>query len=71
MKIYRCAFNDASLGLVLTWHANKRSAEHELRRRQSERDEPTGVEMIEAMEIPTDKRGLISWLNRHFDVDNG
>ncbi len=71
MKIYRCAFHDASLGLMLTWHSSRRQAEHELRRLQSQRDAPSGVEAVELVEIPTDRNGLLSWLNRNFGSDNG
>ena len=72
MKIYRCTKSDAGLGTLLSWHASKREADAELRRFQKERGEsPTGSEGVDAVNLPTDQVGLLTWLNAHFDCDNG
>lgn len=72
MKLYRCMKNDAGLGTMLSWHANKQEAEAELRRHQKERgDTASGPEAVEAVDVPTDKAGLLQWLNSNLSSDNG
>jgi hypothetical protein len=72
MKIYRCNKFDADLGAMLSWHASGRAAQAELRRFQKERNEPPcGPEGVEAVDVPTDRAGLLEWLNREFNADNG
>lgn len=72
MKIYRCTKNDADMGSLLSWHSSKREAEAKLKRHQRERGETAcGPECVEAEDIPTDRAGLIGWLNRNFDTNNG
>lgn len=72
MKIYRCTIYDRDLGTLLSWHSSRREAEQALRREQRERGEPAvGPEGVDAVEIPTDRTGLILWLNTHFDSNNG
>lgn len=72
MKVYRCICHDGEYGNIVTWHASKRKARWELRQWERHRGaratEPEGVERID---IPTDKRGLLEWLNKHFDRGNG
>lgn len=70
MKIYRCTIYDAHEGAMLSWHASRREAEQALRSEQRERDEPV-VGSVDAIDFPTDRAGLLSWLNAHFDRDNG
>lgn len=75
MKIYRVSFHDSGLGTLLTWHTNKRAAVRDLREKQREAreagNEPQGVEDVEPVDVPTDRAGLVSWLNTHFNTDNG
>jgi hypothetical protein len=72
MKLYRCMKNDAGLGTLLSWHASKREADAELRRHQKAReDSASGPEGVEAVDVPTDKAGLLLWLNANCNTDNG
>lgn len=72
MKVYRCMKNDAGLGTLLSWHASKREADAELRRHQKERnDQACGPESVESVDVPTDRAGLLQWLNSRVNVDNG
>lgn len=72
MKIYRCTIYSAHEGAMLSWHASRREAERRLRHEQRERGEPAiGPEGVDAIDVPTDKAGLICWLNAHVDSDNG
>ena len=72
MKLYRCTKNDAGIGTLLSWHASKRAADAELRRHQRERNgQACGPECVDEVIVPTDKAGLLVWLNTHVDVDNG
>lgn len=72
MKVYRVMIYDRDEGMTLTWFGNKRVAEKVLRDAQAERDEPAvGPEGVEEVNIPTDKEGLLRWLNANFNRDNG
>ena len=71
MKIYRCSFHDADEGLIFSWHSSKSEAVEALRSLRSERGGGNGVEEVETLDIPTDRAGLLGWLNRTFTSDNG
>lgn len=72
MKVWKARFYDGSFGAMLSWHANRRSAEQWLRALQGDRnDEPQGPEGVEQIDIHTDKAGLIRWLNYNLNTDNG
>lgn len=72
MKLYRCTKYDNALGTLLSWHPNRRDAKAELRRHQLERgDTACGPECVESVDVPTDKAGLLTWLNRNLHADNG
>lgn len=72
MKVYRCRKNDADLGTLLSWHSSARQASRELRRHQKARGgAPCGPEGVELVDVPTDKAGLLTWLNINVDTDNG
>ncbi len=82
MKIWKCYWQDSSEGNCQSWHPNERAARKELaqiKRGDSEQHsaadfegeasvEPCGVE---AINVPTNKAGLIAWLNQNFNTDNG
>lgn len=68
MKIWRCTFHgDPYLGTMLSWHRSKRDA---MNGRLELAEDVTSVE-VDAVEIPTDKSGLVAWLNHNFNTDNG
>lgn len=71
MRLYRVEFHAAHAGRLLAWEPNKRAAEARLRALRQEHGEPQGPAGVEAIEFPTDKTGVLAWLNRHFDTDNG
>lgn len=71
MKIYRCNKSDRDEGTVVSWHSSKREAEKELREYQSNFFYAAPNESVTCVEIPTDKAGLIRWLNSVFTRDNG
>lgn len=73
MRIWRCNCYDANLGTLVSWHASRKAATQTLRTFQEERGDQqrTGPEGIDEVEIPTDKKGLLKWLNAHFNTDNG
>lgn len=72
MKIYRITLSTGDEGIVQAWAGSKDEAKRKLREMKGnyeQADQMTGD--IEAMDIPTDKAGLLSWLNAYFDRDNG
>jgi hypothetical protein len=72
MKLYRCNCYDKDQGSLVSWHASKADAERELRKWQKDRGEDArGPEGVDAVEIPTDRRGLLAWLNANISTDNG
>lgn len=70
MKVYELAHMDASEGACLSWHASKNAVAHALAdiRKEHGRDTPF---VVTPHDIPTDRDGLISWLNTHVTTDNG
>lgn len=75
MKLYCVRFYDAQRGQLLSWHASKSEAERTLRLLQATAREngngSVGPDEVEPMDIPTDRAGLLSWLNLNFDTSNG
>jgi hypothetical protein len=72
MKLYRLTIYDDDCGSMLSWHASKNAARAALRKAIKDRAKPkTILDVIEDFYIPTDKAGLLSWLNTHVTLDNG
>lgn len=72
MRVYRCNCYDKDLGQLVSWHGSKREADQYLRNFQKERGgETVGPESVALEEIPTDKEGLLRWLNANLSTDNG
>ena len=72
MKLYRCNFYDTDSGCVVSWHSSERQARAALRELQQDRGEAAqGPEGVERVEVPTDRNGLIGWLNINLVSDNG
>jgi hypothetical protein len=74
VKIYRCNFHDTGEGVLVSWHGSKREAEKALRDLQraarENGDGQQGPDHVKAVDLPTDKSGLLSWLNAYFNRDN-
>jgi hypothetical protein len=75
MRIYRIDWQDPADGHRVAWAGSARDAARRLREARQqvaenydENAEPSG---FSAVEVPTDKAGLLSWLNAYFDSDNG
>lgn len=82
MRVYRVSWWHPWNGSQLSWAPSKREAQSHLRQamrslHEEEKEagpdgnysgEPCGIEQLD---IPTDKAGLIDWLNRQFTSDNG
>lgn len=77
MRLYRCDFYDQGYGgVVVTWHGNKADANRDLRDKRKDRrkrfgSDAAGPETVTPVEVPTDRKGLIAWLNANLDTDNG
>lgn len=71
MKVYRVRYQDRDEGGVVSWHGNMKSAREALR--NANNGTPDGIEPtdISHIDIPTDRIGLLSWLNRNMKRDNG
>lgn len=72
MKLYRVKLSDPGAGQVIEWFGNKRDADRRLRQWQRENGVGHGgfPEGVEPTEVPTDKAGLVRWLNANLDRDN-
>jgi hypothetical protein len=72
VKLYRADVFGPD-GSMLRWHTSKREAEREQARWIREEGDAAGLQAgaVRAVEIPTDRAGLVDWLNRHFNTDNG
>lgn len=72
MNIWRCNCYDKDLGQLVSWHATRKKATEYLLNFKEERgEEPVGPEGIVLVQLPTDKHGLIHWLNDNVGTDNG
>jgi hypothetical protein len=75
MKVYKVYWHTVDMGGQLSWHATKRDAEHDLAEaiaiREAGGEGVGGPEGIDVEDIPTDKAGLIKWLNHNLSTDNG
>lgn len=76
MKLYRVTWHDRDNGRLYAWIGTQREAHATLREiwdnYEGERaDALNDPPVIEPVEIPTDKAGLLSWLNNNFTSDNG
>lgn len=69
MKIYRVRLNHDTHGQLYSWHPNKKDATKEAR--VCAQDEANDSIEVQLIEFPTDKKGLIEWLNIHLQTDNG
>jgi hypothetical protein len=72
MRVYQLTLYDQDCGALLSWHPSMDAAKAALRVGISERGEKkTVLDTIEPHDIPTDKAGLLRWLNQHFKTNNG
>ena len=69
MKIYKVTHNDQNIGTVLSWHSNKADAEKLVRELNHSMEFSSPY--VNIVEFPTDKAGIIKWLNAYFNTDNG
>ncbi len=74
MKLYRVDHYEDHTGCHVSWHASRRDAERELREAQ-QAGLVAGMEIsqfdsVTLVDVPTDKRGLIDWLNIFLVEDN-
>ena len=75
MRLWQVYYTDPDDGNILVWASSQREAKAILRERKEElKDredgedaEPCGIQQVE---VPTAKKGLIAWLNMHFNRDN-
>lgn len=70
MKLIRLSWHDKDEGTCYEWHSSKDAASKARTQKRNKYHEPKLGE-IESVEVPTDKTGLVAWLNRHFIRDNG
>lgn len=85
MKVYQVFFRDQWLGNQMSWHATKREAakevarikrddDEEARKLREENPEASRTDRepkLSLVNVPTDKRGLLAWLNINCASDNG
>lgn len=71
MRVWRCIYCHAQDGTLLSWHASRRAAAADLARLRRENGPEQGPAEVELVEIPTTRAGLIDWLNRNLQGDNG
>ena len=71
MKVYKATLYDRDMGAVLSWFSSKQAAEAAVREHLKDIGESVGPSGIHAHDIPTDRAGLLHWLNNHFTRENG
>jgi hypothetical protein len=76
MKLWKATVQDGGEGACLVWASSKagakRLAKELIENNDAEGDfEPPYLAHIEQMDVPTDRKGLVAWLNLYFNRDNG
>lgn len=72
MKVYCVDYFHNSLGHQKAWDGNMRDARKTAREvSKTHSDDVPDKPTITPINIPTDKAGLLRWLNAHCDSDNG
>lgn len=72
MKIWRLDISDPYEGTIVSWHSSKRKAKAECARLRHELgSDMVFIQDVRPVEIPTNRSGLVHWLNKHFNRDNG
>lgn len=70
MKLYQLIWQDQDIGTRCAWAGSK--AEAKARAREIRDDGAARGDIdIGQIDIPTDKAGLLAWLNAHLATDNG
>lgn len=74
MKLWRMELRDRGEGTVWVWHPTQRAARTDAAK--ARRGETYDVEhpdsiLVESVDVPTTKVGLIAWLNANCDRHNG
>lgn len=68
MKVYRANISYMD-GVMVLWGANKRKLQQHA---ASVCEQVEGTLLsLDARDIPTDRKGLVDWLNSHLGTDNG
>ena len=73
MWVWRIDYQDPYLGHLVGWAASQRKAKAALRTAFDEYEGPADTlsGSVTRVKIPTDKSGLIGWLNTNLTTDNG
>lgn len=69
MNLYRVVWHDPHQGTCYEWHATKGSAHRS--RVAMHADNPEIDHSVDRVVVKDGKLGLVDWLNRNFDRDNG
>jgi len=64
MIVYRLDILTGHEGCLVSWHPSYKMAREHV-------DDYEGIWTIEKVNIPTDKPGLLRWLNIWYETDNG
>lgn len=70
MKLYRIKYTDRDNGMCVAWEGTQADA----KRKQRELEKEHGRSQVDDFEpyyVPTDKAGLLHFLNTHADRENG
>lgn len=70
MVVYKAAYSDSDMGVMLSWHPSKEAASKAIEAAKKE-DRFEQAYQIEKHNIPATRAGLLKWLNTHFTTDNG
>lgn len=70
MKVYKVEYWDAGEGCIISWHSSKIVAEQVLRGMVRSRGESQGPSGVTLFDVPTDKIGLLHFLNTNVKGDS-
>lgn len=68
MRVYQVSFEDGDTNSTLEWFGNQRDADRSAAERRRAGQDPV---IVRPFDVPTDKAGLLAWLNLYVTTDNG
>ena len=71
MKLYKISVEKPSGGRIVVWEGTQHAAKVIAKRLRLEHPDFDMPVVVEGIEFPTDKPGLLVYLNEHFNRDNG
>lgn len=68
-QLWRVAHSTTMDGLQLSWHETEKKADQEIRIIKDQDPEASVSKSL--VPVPSTRKGIVRWLNAHYETDNG